>query len=46
MIVYHCQTKGNKRIDFGRDFLKKDNDVQYGRLEQEEYGRRIKRIEQ
>ena len=45
MIVYHCQTKGNERIDFGRDFLKKDNDVQYRRLEQEEYGRRIERIE-
>ena len=46
MIVYHCQTKGNKRIDFGRDFLKKDNNVQYGRLEQKEYERRIERIEQ
>jgi len=45
VIVYYCQIKDNERIDFGRDFLKKDNDVQYGRLEQEEYRRRIERIE-
>ena len=47
MVVYRCQMQKATENKFWERFFEEqeDNNVQYGKLEQEEHGRRIERIE-